>query len=287
MDSLNLQAEDVATGRAPGANDDASGTALALELARVMAGNEWNQTIVFCGFSGEEQGLNGSRAIALRAKAENWKLEAMLNNDIVGSSENRAGMKDTTQVRVFSDEFDPTPPNPDRLPHISRELARLAEWVARRDLPNFKIRIVLRRDRFGRGGDHTPFNENGYNAIRFCEMVEDFTRQHNADDLPEAVNPDYLANVTRANLVTLASLANAGPGPTNVRYNTRQGHDTTLNWTATPGTKYAIYWRETESPSWTGYKEVGEVATATIEKVNKDHHFFGVGAVGGIPVPAG
>ena len=287
MDSLNLQAEDVATGRAPGANDDASGTALALELARVMAPNEWSQTIVFCGFSGEEQGLNGSRAIALRAKAENWKLEAMLNNDIVGSSENRAGMKDATQVRVFSDEFDPTPPNPDRLPHISRELARLSEWVARRDLPNFKIRLVLRRDRFGRGGDHTPFNENGYNAIRFCEMVEDFTRQHNADDLPEAVNPDYLANVTRANLVTLASLANAGPGPTNVRYNTRQGHDTTLNWTATPGTKYAIYWRETESPSWTGYKEVGEVATATIEKVNKDHHFFGVGAVGGIPVPAG
>jgi hypothetical protein len=287
MDSLNLQAQDVATGRAPGANDDASGTALALELARVMAPHEWNQTIVFCGFSGEEQGLNGSRALALRAKAEGWKLEAMLNNDIVGSSSNKQGMKDDTQVRLFSDEFDPTPPNPERLPHISRELARLAEWVARRDLKGFKIKLVARRDRFGRGGDHTPFNENGYNAVRFCEIYEEFTRQHNADDLVEYMDFNYLANVTRCNLVTLASLGNAGPAPTGVRYNTRQGHDTTLMWTATPGVRYAVYWRDTSGTAWEGYREVGEVNTATIEKVNKDHHFFAVGAVGGIPIPAG
>ncbi len=287
MDSLNLQAPDVATGRAPGANDDASGTALALELARVMAAREWNQTIVFCGFSGEEQGLNGSRALALRAKAEGWKLEAMLNNDIVGSSTNKQGMKDASQVRLFSDEFDPTPPNPERLPHISRELARLAEWVVRRDLKGFKIRLVARRDRFQRGGDHTPFNENGYNAVRFTEMVEEFSRQHVADDLPEHMDFDYLANVARCNLVTLASLGNAGPAPAGVRYNPRQGHDTILNWTAVPGVKYAVYWRDTGSAGWEGCREVGEVDTATLEKINKDHHFFAVGAVGGIPVPAG
>lgn len=287
MDSLNLQATDVATGRAPGANDDASGTALALELARVMAGRVWNQTLVFCAFSGEEQGLNGSRALAVRARAEGWKLEAMLNNDIVGSSGNKQGMKDTSHVRLFSDEFDPTPPDPDRLPHVSRELARLAEWVVRRDIKDFRIKLVARRDRFGRGGDHTPFNENGFNAVRFCEMFEEFTRQHVADDLPEYMDFDYLANVTRCNLATLASLAEAGPAPTRVRYNTRQGHDTILNWTATPGTKYAVYWRDTASAAWEGYREVGETDTATIEKVNKDHHFFAVGAVGGIPVPAG
>jgi hypothetical protein len=287
FDSLNLQASDVASGRAPGANDDASGTALAMELARVMAARQWNQTLVFCAFSGEEQGLNGSRAIAVRAKAEGWKLEAMFNNDIVGSSQNREGMQDHSQVRLFSDEFDPTPANPDRLPHVSRELARLAEWVARRDLKGFKVKLIQRRDRFQRGGDHTPFNENGFNAVRFCEMVEDFSRQHNDQDLPGFVVPEYLANVTRANLVALASLADAGPAPTSVRYNTRQGHDTTLNWRGTPGTRYAIYWRETDSATWQGYREVGEVETATIEKVNKDHHFFAVGAVGGIPVPAG
>jgi hypothetical protein len=287
FDSLNLQGEDVTKTRAPGANDDASGTALALELARVMAKHEWNQTLVFCGFSGEEQGLNGSRALALRAKAEGWKLEAMLNNDIVGSSQNKDGMKDHSQVRLFSEEFDLTPPTPERLPHNSRELARLAEWVARRDLKRFKVKLILRRDRFQRGGDHTPFMENGYNAVRFCEMVEDFTRQHNAEDLPEFVNFGYLANVTRANLVTLASLANAGPAPTRVRYNTRQGHDTTLTWESTPGTNYAVYWRDTQSSTWQGYKEVGPVNTATIPKVNKDHHFFAVGAVGGVPISAG
>lgn len=286
FDSLNIPGGDPATARAPGANDDASGTALAMELARVMAGRQWNQTLVFCAFSGEEQGLLGSRALAQRAKSEGWKLEAMLNNDIVGSSSNKAGMKADNTVRLFSEEFDATPPNPERPAHNSRELARLAEWVARRDLKDFKVKLVYRRDRFQRGGDHTPFNETGFDAVRFCEMTEEFTRQHVADDLPEFVDPQYLAGVTRANLATLASLAMAGPAPSNVRYNARQGHDTTLTWRGAPGVKYAVYWRETDVSTWQGYREVGEVETATVEKVNKDHYFFAVGAVGGIPVEA-
>jgi hypothetical protein len=287
FDTINLQAQDINAGRAPGANDDASGTALALELARVMAPYEWNQTLVFCGFSGEEQGLNGSRALAQRAKKEGWNLEAVLSNDIVGGSQNRDGMKDHATVRLFSEEFDPTPVAPERLPHNSRELARLSEWVCRRDLKGFKVKLVLRRDRFQRGGDHTSFTESGFTAVRFCEMVEDFTRQHNADDTIDGMNFDYLANVARSNLVTFVSLANAGPVPTNVKYNPRQGHDTTLTWTKTPGTRYAVYWRDTDSPIWEGYRDVGEVDTATIQKVNKDHHFFAVGAVGGVPIAAG
>lgn len=286
MDSLNLQA-DTATGRAPGANDDASGTALALELARIMASQDWNQTIVFCGFTGEEQGLLGSRALAVRAKTEGWKLEAMLNNDMVGNSTNALGMKEDQAIRVFSEEHDATPPNPDRPAHTSRELARLIEWVVRRDMKDFRVQLVLRRDRFGRGGDHTPFAENGFNAIRFCEMIEEFGRQHVAGDLPEFMDWAYLAKSAQANLASLVALASAGPAPTNVRYNTRQMHDTILNWRGTPGTRYAVYWRTTASTEWQGYREVGEVETATIEKINKDHHFFAVGAVGGIPVAAG
>lgn len=286
MDSLNLQA-DAATGRAPGANDDASGVALALELARIMAPHEWNQTIVFCGFTGEEQGLHGARALATRARTEGWRLEAMLNNDMVGNSSNEAGMKEDRWIRVFSEEHDPTPPNEARPPHASRELARMIEWVVRRDLKDFRVKLVLRRDRFGRGGDHTPFVENGFSAIRFCEMIEEFGRQHNDRDLTENMDWNYLARSSQANLAALAALANAGAPPTGVRYNTRQMHDTILNWRGTPGTKYAVYWRETSSNEWQGYREVGEVQTATIEKVNKDHHFFAVGAVGGIPVAAG
>lgn len=286
LDSLNLQA-DAATGRAPGANDDASGVALALELARVMGPHVWNQTIVFCGFTGEEQGLIGSRALVVRAKAEGWKLEAMLNNDMVGNGASVNGLKDDKTIRVFSEEHDPTPANEQRPPHFSRELARLIEWVVRRDMKDFRVKLVLRRDRFGRGGDHTPFVENGFTAIRFCEMVEEFGRQHNDKDTVEFVDWNYLAKAAQANLASMVSLANAGPAPTNIRYNTRQAHDTILNWRGTPGTKYAVYWRETASNEWEGYREVGDVETATIEKVNKDHHFFAVGAVGGIPVGAG
>jgi hypothetical protein len=115
----------------------------------------------------------------------------------------------------------------------------------------------------------------------------DFTRQHTADDTIEGMNFDYLAKDSRANLVTFASLANAGPAPTNVKYNPRQGHDTILTWTKSPGVRYAVYWRDTDSSTWQGYLDVGEVDTATIKKVNKDHHFFAVGAVGGIPIAAG
>lgn len=285
LDSLNL-AVDPVTGRAPGANDDASGVAVALEAARVMAGRQWENTLVFVGFTGEEQGLLGSRALAERAQKEGWKVEAVLNNDTVGSSQNLAGQKDTGQIRVFSDEHDPTPPREDRPAHNSRELARFIEWTTRPAVPGFKIKLVFRADRFGRGGDHTPFAQAGYNAVRFIEVHEEYTRQHTPDDLPEHMDWEYLANAARINVAALTALAGAGPAPENVRVVMDQSHDTRLTWRAEPGVEYVVYYRETTSPVWQKAIEIGAKGEARIERVNKDDHVFAVGARGGVPVVA-
>lgn len=272
MDSLNLQVDPV-TGRAPGANDDSSGVAVALELARILAPYKWRQTLVFVGFSGEEQGLHGSRALAKRAKEEGWKLDAVLNNDTVGSSSNKSGQKDTSHVRVFSDEND-------------RELARFIEHTVRANVKGFGIKLVLRKDRFGRGGDHTPFSEEGFPAVRFIEVHEEYTRQHTPDDLPEHMDWKYLANVAKADLASMATLAQADEPPTSVHVKLDQSHDTTLTWQGKPGVKYVVYWRDTASAAWQGAIPVGAVETFTIKKINKDDHYFAVGAENGIPVPA-
>ncbi|MEX2245029.1 MAG: M20/M25/M40 family metallo-hydrolase [Fimbriimonadaceae bacterium] len=276
IDSLNLR-EDAVTGRAPGANDDASGTAVAMELARVMSKREWENTLVFVCFSGEEQGLLGSTALAQRAKDEGWKLEAVFNNDIVGNSANVAGFSDKKQVRLFSDEGADTQ---------SRELARFTEWQVRQQMKDFRVKLVYRGDRFGRGGDHTPFHRQGFNAVRFCEVWEDFTRQHNGDDLPEYVDPEYVRRVAQANFAAMSALADAKPAPTRVRLNRRQGIDTTLNWEAAEGVEYVVYWRDTASPAWQGAIEVGATNAHTVVEINKDDHVFAVGAKGGLPVPA-
>lgn len=282
LDSLNLQGEPL-TAKAPGANDDASGVALTMELARVMATQKWRQTLVFVAFSGEEQGLLGARALALRAKSEGWKIEAMLNNDTVGSSSNKLGQSDRTTVRLFSEESDI---------HQSRELARCIEWLCRNKLSSpsketfFGIKLVMRRDRFGRGGDHTPFSEQGFAAVRFIETHEEYSRQHTPDDLPEFIDPEYLANVTKMNLIAMSALAQAGPPPTDVQVARDQSHHTTLTWKRVEGVKYRVYWRDTASSVWQASREVGEVDRATIEKVNKDDHIFAVGAIGGVPVEA-
>lgn len=282
LDSLNLQGEAM-TVRAPGANDDGSGVALSMELARVMSQRKWKHTLVFVAFSGEEQGLNGSRALAKRAKAEGWKIDAFLNNDTVGSSSNKLGQKDLATVRVFSEDV----PG-----HQGREMARFIEWVCHDKVKSpdpkksFGIKLVLRKDRFGRGGDHTPFNDEGFSAVRFVETHEEYSRQHTPDDLPEFMDFAYLANVTRMNLIAMSAFANAELPPTNVLIKRDQSHNTTVTWAKTAGVRYVVYWRDTASTEWQGFKEVGEAVTATIEKVNKDDHVFAVGAAGGIPVEA-
>jgi Zn-dependent M28 family amino/carboxypeptidase len=249
-----------------------------MELARVMAKREWENTLVFVCFSGEEQGLLGATALAQRAKDEGWKLEAVLNNDIVGNSANTSGFSEKRQVRLFSDPGDTTK---------SRELARFVEWQVRQSMRDFRVKLVYRNDRFGRGGDHTPFMRQGFDAVRFCEVWEDFTRQHNDQDLPEHVDPQYLRRAAQANLAAMMALADAAPAPTRVRLDRRQGHDTRVTWAAVEGVEYVLYYRDSASAEWEKAIEVGSVGEHTVKGVNKDDNVFAVGAKGGVPVEAG
>ena len=285
LDTINLGGDPL-TAIAPGINDDGSGVALTLESARLLATKKWHNTLVFVAFSGEEQGLFGSAALAAKAKAEKWNLEAVLSNDTVGSS--RAGdVKDTKRVRLYSEELPPLKRGEAGVEHNSRELARFIEWNSRGKLGGFSPWLVLRKDRFQRGGDHTPFNNQGFTAVRFVEAIEWLEHQHTEKDTLEWIDFGYLSNVTKMNILTLESLASAGEAPTAVMYEAKQAHDTSLRWKPSPGVKYVVYWRETSSPTWQGVQPVGEADRAVVKGKNKDDHIFAVAAEGGIPVSAG
>lgn len=283
-----------ATTAAAGANDDASGTAVVLEAARVLSKRSFPATIVFIALVGEEQGLVGARHWAESAKQKGLHV-TMLNNDIVGGN---IGGPPNTFVRVFSEGV-PVAETPEdvrarqagggEVDSPSRQLARYAEEISGRYLPSFPARMVWRRDRYGRGGDHTPFNEKGYAAVRFAEAYEDFTRQHQdvreengqrLGDLPEFVSPEYIANVARINAMTLASLALAPPPPENARFVTERGvNNTVLSWEALPGVSYEIVWRDTTAPRWDNVKAVGAVNRYTFPDLPKDNYYFGIRAV--------
>ncbi|MBC8065730.1 MAG: M20/M25/M40 family metallo-hydrolase [Chlorobia bacterium] len=284
LDTINMADRDNGlNARAPGANDDASGVAMAMELARIMSQKKWKNTLVFVAFSGEEQGLYGSKALAERAVKEGWKIDAVLSNDMIGNVKNPVGQKNEKLVRVFSAEYQAVG---ESKAHQSRELARVIEFLTRESVDNFGVKLVFRNDRFGRGGDHTPFMQAGFSAVRFTEAVENYTHQHTIDDLPEHMDWRYLANSAKIDLIAMAHLGDAGEQPTNVRINRAQGYDTTVTWKGTPGTRYTVYWRETLSPVWQGSVRLGVVETYTAKKLSKDDYIFAVGAVGGIPVEA-
>lgn len=277
LDTINLTGDPM-TAIAPGINDDGSGVALTLECARILSQKRWRNTLVFVAFSGEEQGLFGSGALAERAQKESWKIEAMLNNDTVGASQGPGKLKDKKRVRLYSEES---------TDHNSRELARFIEWETRGKVKGFSPWLVFRKDRFQRGGDHTPFNIKGFNAIRFVEAIEYLTHQHTDKDTLEGIDFDYLANVVRLNLISLSSFASAADAPTNVRYDAKQAHDTIVRWNSQPGVSYRVYWRESSSSVWQGMVEAGEKNEVIIKGKNKDDHVFAVGAVGGVPISAG
>jgi hypothetical protein len=277
LDTINLTGDPL-TAIAPGINDDGSGVALTLECARILSQKRWRNTLVFVAFSGEEQGLFGSGALAERAQKESWKIEAMLNNDTVGASQGPGKLKDKKRVRLYSEES---------TDHNSRELARFIEWETRGKVKGFSPWLVFRKDRFQRGGDHTPFNIKGFNAIRFVEAIEYLTHQHTDKDTLEGIDFDYLANVVRLNLISLSSFASAADAPTNVRYDAKQAHDTIVRWNSQPGVSYRVYWRESSSSVWQGMVEAGEKNEVTIKGKNKDDHVFAVGAMGGVPISAG
>ncbi len=282
---------------APGANDDGSGTAVVLEAARVLSQRRFPATIVYAVLSGEEQGLYGGKVLADFAKAKGWRVEAVLNNDIVGNSHGSDGRMIDSYVRVFSEgvRADETPAQATsrrrtggEVDSPSRNLARFVQTLAPYAGPGFSARMILRADRFSRGGDQLPMQEAGYPAIRLTEADENYTRQHqdarveggvNYGDVLTGVDFAYLAKVTRLNIVALAALASAPPPPTDVKIAGAVSPDTTLTWTLSPGaTGYRVWWRETTAPTWTESRDAGDAATLTLKGVNIDDYTFGVSA---------
>jgi hypothetical protein len=285
-----------ATGIAPGANDDGSGTAVSLECARVLSKLKFPGTIIFLTVAGEEQGLNGSAHFAKMAKDQGWDIEAALNNDIVGGD--RSPQQNPAIVRVFSEGV-PLAATDAELRRIrnlggendsaSRQLARYVAEVGRTYQTAAKPLVVFRLDRYLRGGDHISFNEQGYAAVRLTEYREDYNHQHQNvrtengieyGDVPKFVNFDYVANVARVNAATLASLASAPASPAKVRLQTKQlENDSTLTWEAAPGAaSYEVLWRDTASPEWEQAKSVGN-GTHTMLPLSKDNVIFAVRAL--------
>lgn len=286
---------------APGANDDASGTAAVIELARVMSKHRFDATIVFMAVAGEEQGLLGATYFAEQAKEKGLRIEAMFTNDIIGGVTSQKNSPNRNRVRVFSEGV-PSNESPQEAntrrsvggenDSPSRQLARFIKEQSDRYIKNFKVWMIYRRDRYLRGGDHIPFLERGFPAVRITESDEDYTHQHQNvrtengifyGDTPEFVDFDYVANVTKVNLTSLAALALAPAAPKNVGIITsRLTNDTDLKWDPNSETDiagYEIVWRDTTSPEWTDSLFVGNVTTYTIKQKSKDNFFFGVRAV--------
>ncbi|MDT4968704.1 MAG: hypothetical protein QOJ64_3441 [Acidobacteriota bacterium] len=286
---------------APGANDDASGTAAVLEMARVMATRKFDATIVFMAVAGEEQGLVGSTYFAEQAKQKKLDVEAMFTNDIVGNTLGGNGVRDRRTLRVFSEGV-PTNETTDEAnvrrgvggenDSASRQLARFIKTVGDAYVPQTRVMMVYRRDRYLRGGDHIPFLERGFAAVRFTEPNEEYKHQHQNvriengaqyGDLPQFVDFPYIAEVARINAANLASLALAPSRPKNVGIVTaRLTNDTDLKWDANKEPDlagYEIVWRDTTSPKWTNSLSVGNVTSYTMKGMSKDNFYFGLRAV--------
>ena len=290
------------TSAAPGADDDGSGVAAVLEMAHTMAHYKFSATIVFLAVAGEEQGLFGSTHWAKAAKDRNANIEAMLDNDIIGNSRSDKGVIDRNSVRLFAQGVPPEAKPDDSLLALlraggendtpPRELARAVRDIASLYVPSIKVRVIYRADRYLRGGDHLPFLERGYPAVRFTEPAEDFRRQHQNvreengvqfGDTPDHVDFAYTADVARINAATLGVLARAPAPPGQVQVETaRLENDTTLRWAPSPEAGlagYRIVWRETTSPFWEHSLDVGKgVNRITVPGESKDNVVFGVEA---------
>ncbi|ATP58557.1 peptidase M28 [Pedobacter ginsengisoli] len=282
---------------APGANDDASGVAGVLEMARVMSKSRFNSTIMFVAMVGEEQGLYGAANLAKRAKEEGWDIHLVMNNDMIGNSYGmETDIKNNTMVRVFSEGVPSVETKEEATLRqsigaendgMARQASRYIKEVGERYVDNLTVKLVYRRDRFLRGGDHTPFSLQGFTAVRITEMNEDFNRQHQDvrtengfkyGDLPEYVDYGYLQRITRMNLSVLSNLALSPREPENVIMLTSAlTNKTTLKWGAPKGklpSGYYVLIRETTSPVWE--KKIFVNDTSAIIPYSKDNYFFGV-----------
>ena len=286
-----------ATADAPGANDDGSGTAAVIEAARVLSKYKFPATLVFAVLEGEEQGLYGGKVLAAYARERGWRVEANLNNDIIGNTHGASGVHDDRHVRVFS-EGTKTVETPEQanqrrynggeVDSPSRNIARFLDRIAETYVKDLDVVMVYRTDRFGRGGDQTEMLNAGYPAVRVTEAAEHYDRQHqdlrtegarHFGDTLDGVDFPYLAKVTRLNVAAMAALARAPAPPEGVKIEGQVSPDTTISWTPSAGaTDYRVHWRSTTAPQW----EHGQEATGspvTLKGVVIDDWFFGVSAI--------
>lgn len=286
---------------APGANDDGSGTAVSIECARVVSKHKFPATIIFLTVAGEEQGLNGSTHFAKMAKEQGWQLEGVLNNDIVGGNRTPGDTEQNSNwVRVFSEGIPAAATEADlrRIRSVggendspSRELARYIHSVSETyDFGPFTPKLIFRRDRYLRGGDHNAFNESGFAAVRFTEYREDFNHQHQNvrtengieyGDLPKFVDFDFVANVARLNAATLAALASSPAPPADVHLLTKQlENDSKMEWKPAAGaTAYEVLWRKTTDPDFSD-ENLSRITETKIDLPDsKDNVIFGVRSV--------
>ena len=289
------------TGYAPGANDDGSGVAAILELVRIMSTRKFSSTIVFMAVSGEEHGLYGAKFMATKAKQENLNIIAMINNDMIGNSgSSETLINDNTRVRVFSEgvpAFETEQMTAMRKftsgenDSKAREFARYIKETGERYVEQINVTLVFRNDRFGRGGDHTPFCQEGFTAVRICEYNENYDRTHKIPavvngiqegDLPEYVDYEYVRKNAGINLATIANLALAPYEPVNCGIVTgRLTNKTTLRWESplkgVKPTGYYILMRETIQPLWE--KKIFVQGNEATVPYSKDNYFFGIQSV--------
>lgn len=291
------------TSDSPGANDNATGMAGAMEAARVLSKYKFESSIVYLGLSGEEQGLFGGQGFAKYAKDNNWDIIGVLNNDMIGNIEGVDGVIDNRTFRIFSEPITTDETDPEKLARqararrfyggevdgISRQLARYVYTTTKTYMPEMNPMMVYRLDRFGRGGHHRPFNDLGFAGIRIMEAHENYTQQHqdirtengiNYGDTFEHVNFPYCKKLTAVNAITMASLASAPPAPEDVGIGGIVEASVKLQWNNLDGAKgYKIYWRDTTSPTWDNSRYVGNVNEFTLTGIVIDNSLFGVAAV--------
>ena len=283
---------------APGADDDGSGTAAVLEAARVLSAHKFPATLVYAVLTGEEQGLYGGTVLAHYATAQHWQVEADLNNDIIGNGHGGDGQVDANHVRIFSEGTRDLESaagmrgvryNGGEIDSPARNLARFMAVLAPRYLTDFNAKLIYRTDRYGRGGDQVPVLAAGFPAVRVTESKENYTHEHQTvrtengiayGDVISGVDFNYLAQVTRLNIVTMAALAMAPAPPSQVSIKGAVTYNTTLSWTPVPGAAgYRAWWRDSLDPAWTHSQSAGNASSITLEHVNIDDWLFGVSSV--------
>lgn len=287
------------TDDAPGANDNASGMAGTMEAARVLTKYKFENSIIYVGLSGEEQGLFGGKGLAAYAKEKGWNILGVMNNDMIGNIKGVDGVIDNRTFRIFSEPVPPTETEKQRrarrfyggeVDGISRQLARYIYKTTKTYMPEMNPKMIYRLDRFGRGGHHRPFNDAGYPGIRIMEAHENYTQQHQDirtengieyGDKLKFVNFEYAQKLTAVNAINLAAIASAPPSPQNVGIGGIVEASAKLKWDRVDGAKgYKIYWRDTTSPTWDHFKYVESTTEFTLEGIVLDNFLFGVSAVG-------